>query len=262
MFMFIIFCCICDKDVMRLKSQLPKLMDVVPVDSPRCNHVDFLWSLDVTKRVNVNVTDILQKTDHADWEYTGPPASLCSATGCGMGENDAPRTKGRQPNSTNDHHEFSNFAPAPENSSGATPVDDESAEVARERRLQLFDNLIVLLKSTETEYHRLRDGLTRELSEWSNRGARNQAGKCGHSTGNNSVAVAGPEATVVGCAAVKSKQSIITMTCRTGIGKVVDFVDYCGGLNHMDDRTAAERTLHTTFSSLGRAIRFLRLRYK
>ncbi|XP_060863692.1 lipase 3-like [Metopolophium dirhodum] len=248
------------EDVMRLKSQLPKLMDFVPVDSPRCNHVDFLWSLDVTKQVNAKVAEILQKTDHADWEYTGPPSGSCTDTD-GTGGNDSQTTKERQPNSTGDHHVYVNFAPGPDcsamNSSGGTPVqrdDDKSAEIVRGlnllQKVQLLDNLIVLLKSTETKYHQLRDGLTREFSEWTH-GARNEAGI-------DAVAAAGAEDTVVG---VKTEQTTTTLR-RTGIGKVSDFVDYCGGLNRVDDRTAAGRALYTTFSSLGRAIRFLKLRYK
>jgi len=135
------------------------------------------------------------------------------------------------------------------NSSGGTPVqrdDDKSAEIVRGlnllQKVQLLDNLIVLLKSTETKYHQLRDGLTREFSEWTH-GARNEAGV---------------EDTVVG---VKTEQTTATLR-RTGIRKVGDFVDYCGSLNCMDDRTAAGRVLYTTFNSLGRAIRFLKLRYK
>ncbi|XP_001952550.2 lipase 3 [Acyrthosiphon pisum] len=251
------------EDVMRLKSQLPKLMDFVPVDSPRCNHVDFLWSLDVTKQVNAKVAEILQKTDHADWEYTGPPSGSCTDTD-GTGGNDSQTTKERQPNSTSDHNVYVNFAPGPDcpamNSSGGTPVQQDESELVRGRKLiqklQLLDNLIVLLKSTETKYHRLRDGLTREFSEWT-RGARNEAGTH-HGAEIDAVAAAGVEDTVVG---VKTEQTTATLR-RIGIGKVSDFVDYCNGLNRMDDRTAAGRALYTTFSSLGRAIRFLKLRYK
>jgi len=252
---------------MRLKSQLPKLMDFVPVDSPRCNHVDFLWSLDVTKQVNAKVTEILLKTDHADWEYTGPPSGSCTDTE-GTGGNDSQTTKERQPNSTGDHHVYVNFAPGPGcsamNSSGGTPVqrdDDKLADHVRGRKLlqklQLLDNLIVLLKSTETKYHRLRNGLTREFSEWTH-GARNETGTR-HGAAIDAVeAPGGAEETV---ARVKIEQTIATLR-RIGIGKVYDFVDYCGGPNRMDDRTAAGRALYTTFSSLGRAIRFLKLRYK
>jgi len=98
--------------------------------------------------------------------------------------------------------------------------------------------------------------LTREFSEWTH-GARNEAGTR-HGAGIDAVAAAGVEDTVVG---VKTEQTTATLR-RTVIGKVGDFVDYCGGLNRMDDRTAAGRALYTTFNSLGRAIRFLKLRYK
>lgn len=57
----------------------------------------------------------------------------------GTGDNDSSSTtKGRQPNSTDDHHEYVNFAPVPDHSekhsSSAIPVqqrDDKSAELAR-----------------------------------------------------------------------------------------------------------------------------------
>jgi len=241
----------------------------------------------VTKQVNAKVAEILQKTDHADWEYTGPPSGSCTDAD-GTGGNDSETTKERQPKTTGDHHVYVNFAPGPDcsamNSSGGTPVqrdDDKSAELVRGlnllQKVQLLDNLIVLLKSTETKYHRLREGLTREFSEWTH-GARNEAGTR-HGAGIDAVAAAGAEDTVVGVnteqdtvvgvntgqdtavVGVKTEQTTATWR-RTGIGKVGDFVDYYGGLNCMDDRTAARRALYTTFSSLGRAIRFLKLRYK
>lgn len=242
-------------------------MDFVSVDSPRCNHVDFLWSLDVTKQVNAKVTEILQKTDHSDWKYTGPSEDSCTADVDGTGDNDSSTTKGRQPNSTDNHHENVNFAPVPDcsvkHSSGAIPVqqrDDKSAELARGwklmQKVQLLDNLIVLLKSTETKYHRLRDGVSKEFSEWTH-GARNETGTR-RDAGNNDAAVAGAEDAIAGAKTERSAET----SPRTGIGKVGDFVDYCGRLNRMNDRMAAGRALYTTFSSLGRAIGFLKLRYK
>lgn len=243
------------KDVMRLKLQLPKLMDFVPVDSPHCNHVDFLWNTNVTKQVNVKVTEILQKTDHADWEYTGPPAGS-SADIHGTNDNHGPTTKRPPSNSVN-------FALDPdcsvENSSGVTSVQRDDDETTK--KVRLFGNMIVLLKSTETKYHRLLDGLTREFSGWT-RGARNDAGPC-RRAGNNPVVNAGAEDTLPPPVGVKTEQITVTSSRHIGAGKVRDFVDYCGGLNHrVDDRTVAGRALYSTFSSLGRAIRFLKLRYK
>lgn len=57
---------------MRLKAQLPKLVDVILVKNPYCNHVDFLWSLKVNEHVNNPVKEILKKTDDINWEYLGP----------------------------------------------------------------------------------------------------------------------------------------------------------------------------------------------
>ncbi|VVC24411.1 Partial AB-hydrolase lipase domain,Alpha/Beta hydrolase fold [Cinara cedri] len=64
------------KDVTKLKDQLPKLMDFFPVDNPYCNHVDLLWSKDVTIKINNPVKEILLKTDDMDWIYPGPNFSL------------------------------------------------------------------------------------------------------------------------------------------------------------------------------------------
>lgn len=64
---------------MRLKNQLPKLMDVILIDSPYFNHVDFLWSLNVNKLVNEPVKEILNKTDDINWVYSsGPNPSMTS----------------------------------------------------------------------------------------------------------------------------------------------------------------------------------------
>ncbi|XP_025198658.1 lipase 3-like [Melanaphis sacchari] len=60
------------QDVMRLKSQLPRLIDAVMIDNPYCNHVDFLWSLKVNEHVNNPIKETLRKTDDVSWRYSGP----------------------------------------------------------------------------------------------------------------------------------------------------------------------------------------------
>lgn len=60
---------------MRLKAQLPKLLDVILVKNVYCNHVDFLWSLKVNEHINDPVKEILQKTDNIDWKYSGLSSS-------------------------------------------------------------------------------------------------------------------------------------------------------------------------------------------
>jgi hypothetical protein len=60
---------------MRLKDQLPQLMDVFSVDNPYCNHVDFLFSVKVNEHVNDPVKGILRKTDAMGWRYSGPSPS-------------------------------------------------------------------------------------------------------------------------------------------------------------------------------------------
>lgn len=57
---------------MRLKHQLPNLMDAFPVNCPHFNHVDFLWSVDVMKQINEPVKEILEKTDDSNWKYLRP----------------------------------------------------------------------------------------------------------------------------------------------------------------------------------------------
>lgn len=57
---------------MKLKAQLPMLLDAFPVDNPYCNHVDFMWSTDVTKLVNDPIRRSLGRTDDPDWEYSEP----------------------------------------------------------------------------------------------------------------------------------------------------------------------------------------------
>lgn len=57
---------------MKLKDQLPKLMNFIPVDNPYCNHVDLLWSKHVTTNVNDPVKEILKNADVMSWIYPGP----------------------------------------------------------------------------------------------------------------------------------------------------------------------------------------------
>jgi len=60
---------------MKLKSQLPRLMDAVMIDNPYFNHLDFMWSIEVNERVNDPIKETLRKTDNMDWEYSGPNIS-------------------------------------------------------------------------------------------------------------------------------------------------------------------------------------------
>ncbi|XP_008186492.2 lipase 3-like [Acyrthosiphon pisum] len=60
------------QDVMKLKSQLPRLIDAVMIDNPYFNHLDFMWSTEVNERVNDPIKETLRKTDDMDWEYSGP----------------------------------------------------------------------------------------------------------------------------------------------------------------------------------------------
>jgi len=57
---------------MKLKSQLPRLIDAVMIDNPYFNHLDFIWSTEVNERINDPIKEMLRKTDGVDWEYSGP----------------------------------------------------------------------------------------------------------------------------------------------------------------------------------------------
>lgn len=93
------------QDVATLKSQLPKLMNFILVDNPYCNHLDFIWSINVNSQINDPIKAILKETDDMDWKYTGPsPSTMNQET-----SNDAlSNTIDRMPNVINnmDNLEF------------------------------------------------------------------------------------------------------------------------------------------------------------
>lgn len=68
------------QDVMRLKDELPKLMDAIQVGNEYCNHVDILWSTVVKESVNDPVRGILEKTDDRAWRYSGPSCATASGS--------------------------------------------------------------------------------------------------------------------------------------------------------------------------------------
>lgn len=61
---------------MKLKAQLPKVMNTIPVNNPHFNHVDFLWSINVKQQVNNPVKEILRNTDDMEWKYLGPGPTM------------------------------------------------------------------------------------------------------------------------------------------------------------------------------------------
>lgn len=56
---------------MRLKAQLPKIMDAVLIYSPSFNHFDYLWSKNVNEQINDPVINVLNTTDNMNWKYSG-----------------------------------------------------------------------------------------------------------------------------------------------------------------------------------------------
>lgn len=159
---------------MRLKAQLPKLMDVFPVNNSYCNHVDFLWSLNVTEKVNDPIKEILNTTDAMDWKYSGlNPTSVNEMNAADLKDNKIPFE--RPPNPSNNL----NFIPSLDyfvknlnaiiaNTMPRSVDENDVAEFQRELDLQkmLFANVIEYSKSTEKLYNRLRDEFTNEISDW------------------------------------------------------------------------------------------------
>ncbi|VVC24412.1 Partial AB-hydrolase lipase domain,Alpha/Beta hydrolase fold [Cinara cedri] len=165
------------KDVMRLKVQLPQLMDAIQVNSPYCNHVDLLWSLNVNEQVNNPVKEILQKTDRMDWSYSGPNPSA---------------TVVQESNSVGNHRNTDktvNLLSDPKNTvrlvtgldffaenldtiiASTMPQllnETDAADFEREQELQkiLFGNMINFFKSTGTKYGKLREDFTNEITDW------------------------------------------------------------------------------------------------
>lgn len=159
------------EDVMRLKAQLPKLMDVFPVNNSYCNHVDFLWSLNVTKQVNDPIKEILNTTDAMDWKYSG-----LNPTAVNTADPKANKISFERPPNPSNNLDFipsldyfvENLDVIIANTMPQSVNENDVAEFLRERDLQkmLFANVIDFIKSTEKLYNRLRDEFTNEISDW------------------------------------------------------------------------------------------------
>lgn len=160
------------QDVMRLKVQLPKLMDAIKVDNPYCNHVDFLWSIKVNEHVNDPVRKILHKTDNMEWKYLGPSATQSATVDNHNESNDTVKRSlipTNDPNFAEDLDYLTRNLDAIIASSIPRLIDDkDAAEFERGQEVQkiLFGNLIEFLQSTEKKYGRFWGGSTNEFSGW------------------------------------------------------------------------------------------------
>lgn len=152
---------------MKLKSQLPKLMDVVLIDNPYFNHFDFLWNLKVNKFVNDPVKKILNKTDDIDWVYSGPNSNMISPENVNVNLNKKKMTNGtddKLPTSINGLKSMLDLNNITENldavTSNSTPLSTDVKDLMKFKQKSieppklLFDNSIKFPKYFERKYER------------------------------------------------------------------------------------------------------------
>ncbi|XP_060863539.1 lipase 3-like isoform X1 [Metopolophium dirhodum] len=253
-------------DVMKLKAQLPMVVDAFPAKSPYFNHVDFLWSSRVAEQINDPVKEILQKTDDLGWTYTGP-AATATAVDAVVPVVSQPPIQILQLNPLSG---TVNLAPSLEffaenldaiiASTMPRPVDERDVavfELEREQQRLLFGGVIRFAQAAEKKYGQLREEITNEISGWADdvaTGAESRVkqtavlvnGKiafAGHSVAG---AVGKAEHFVVGGVG-KAEQTVVV-----GIGKAQNYVSY--GLNKAD--RAVNGALNATVGRVGRVLWF------
>jgi len=251
---------------MKLKAQLPMVMDAFPAKSPYFNHVDFLWSSRVVEQINDPVKEILQKTDDLGWTYTGPAATASTGNAV-VPVVSQPPVQILQMNSLSG---TVNLAPSLEffaenldaiiASTMPRPVDEHDVavfEMEREQQRLLFGGVIKFAQAAEKKYGQLRKEITSEISGWADdvaTGAESRVkqtavlvnGKiafAGHSVAG---AVGKAEHFVVGGVG-KAEQTVVV-----GIGKAQNYVSY--GLNKAD--WAVNGALNATVGHVGRVLWF------
>lgn len=154
---------------MKLKFQLPKLMDIILVNNSYCNHLDFLASLKVNEHVNDPIKNILQKTDSVDWVYSAP-SKLEKAKNEGEHEN-VTSVELRSPSPSN-NQKFKSGVEYLKKHLGDTLVStmlrrqtSNGSEIFKREREQqkiLTKNLNKFFKSAHWKYNQL--SLTKEFS--------------------------------------------------------------------------------------------------
>lgn len=256
-------------DVMKLKAQLPMVVDAFPAKSPYFNHVDFLWSSNVTEQINDPIKATLQKTDDLGWTYSGPAAT---ATAVAV-DADVPAGY-RPPIQTLQLNPPSggavDLAPSLEffaenldaiiASTMPRPADErDAAAFDREREQQrlLFGGVIRFAQAAEKKYGQLREEITNEIAGWADdvaTGAESRAkqtavlvnGKIAFAGQSVAGAVGKAEHFVVGGVG-KAEQSVVV-----SISKAQNYVNY--GLNRAD--RAVGDALNATVGRVGRVFWF------
>lgn len=241
------------------------VVDAFPAKSPYFNHVDFLWSTSVNEQINDPVKEILQKSDHLDWTYTGTVSSATTTA-------DVSSPVDRPPNQMQLIPLLSGVNPAPsmeffaENldaiiaSTMPRPVNEHDAAVfdlEREQQKLLFSGVIKFAQAAEKKYGRIREDITNEITGWAGDAAfgaqshvkqtavlvNNKITFAGHSVVG---AVNKAENFVVG-GVVKAEQSVVG-----SIGKAQNYVNY--GLNSADQ--AVGNAMNATVFRVGRMLWF------
>ncbi|XP_060849225.1 lipase 3-like isoform X2 [Rhopalosiphum padi] len=251
-------------DVLKLKAQLPMVLDAFPANSPYFNHVDFLWSSSVTEQINNPVKGILQKTDDLGWTYTGPAANAV------RGDVAVPVSRPPSQMQLNPVPGAMSLAPSLEffaenldaiiASTMPQPVDERDAAVferEREQQKLLFGGVIKFAQAAEKKYGQLREEITNEITGWADDVATGTETRVKQTAVlvNGKIALAGHSvAGAVGKAehfvvdgVGKAEQSVVV-----GIGKAQNYVNY--GLNKAD--RAVGNALNATVGRVSRVFWF------
>lgn len=233
-------------DVMKLKAQLPMVVDSFPAKSPYFNHVDFLWSTNVTEQINDPVKEILQKTDRLGWTYTGTAATAISSA-VAVNAVDLPQIQMLQLNPLSG---AVNLAPSLEffaenldaiiASTMPRPVDEHDAAVferEREQQRLLFGGVIKFAQAAEKKYGHIRQEITNEIAGWADDAATGAESRVKQTAVlvNGKIAFAGHSvAGAVGKAEhfVAGGVGKAEQTVAVGIGKAHNYFNY--GLNKAD----------------------------
>ncbi|XP_050061069.1 lipase 3-like isoform X2 [Aphis gossypii] len=251
-------------DVLKLRAQLPMVLDAFPAKSPYFNHVDFLWSTHVTEQINNPVKEILQKTDNLGWTYTGTAATAVPVN--------AAVPVHRPPNQMqlNPVPGIMNLAPGLEffaenldaiiASTMPQPVDERDAAVferEREQQKLLFGGVIRFAQAAEKKYGQLKEEITNEITGWADdvaTGAETRVKQTAVLV-NGKIALAGHS--VVG-AVGKAENFVVggvgkaEQSVAMGIGKAHNYVNY--GLNKAD--RAVGNALNATVGRVSRVFWF------
>lgn len=162
-------------------------MDAFPINSPYWNHVDFLWSKDVTKQVNDPTRKILGKTDNLNWEYSMPNNKMVLSNTIDIDDRkgfsnaliELGVTSSLKSISSWDYIIKENLNTLIAN---IMPryfiVENDVQHFEQELELQkiVFSDLDKFIKLVEKKYGRLHDNFTSEIFDWTNEVANSVTG--------------------------------------------------------------------------------------